>query len=157
MCTEKDVLVKKISTNGLNMGLLLQTWVEKTVDEGVAHWLSCKEKVPVAAVCQKSYTDSVLGHKRTHHNWLSFKKIQQQTVSPVVKSLGNILLSLLNDIRIYTYIYLYIYIYICVCVCVCVCVRARVQTGGYLPCLAYWYQACTIGTQWELNSLAVVC
>ena len=53
ICTEKHVLVKKMCTNVLNMGLPLQTWVEKTVHGVEAHWPSCKEKVLGAAVSKK--------------------------------------------------------------------------------------------------------
>ena len=50
MCTEKHVLVKRMFTNGLNMGLLLLPWVEKTVCGVETHWLFGKEKAPGATV-----------------------------------------------------------------------------------------------------------
>ena len=40
---EMHVFVKNMFSKGLNIGLLQQGWVEKTVHGVDAHWLSCKE------------------------------------------------------------------------------------------------------------------
>ena len=44
MCTEKHVLVKKILTNELNMGLPLQVWVKKIAHGVETYGISRKEK-----------------------------------------------------------------------------------------------------------------
>ena len=63
---EKHVLAKRMLTNGVKMGLPLQTWIEKTVYTVETHWLSSKEKVPGIAVHKEGHADSVLGHERIH-------------------------------------------------------------------------------------------
>ena len=68
---ETHVLVKRIFTNGLNMSLLLQASVEKTVYKVETHWLSDKEKVPDAVVSKEAHVDSVLGH----HYWYPWKEV----------------------------------------------------------------------------------
>ena len=69
MYTEKDVLVKNMFTNGLNIGLSLRAWAEKTVYGENINWLSCKEKVQGAAISKEGHADNVLGHEMTHHYW----------------------------------------------------------------------------------------
>ena len=54
MYMEKHVLVKKMFTNELNMGLPLWTWVKKTVHAVETHCLSGKE----------GDADSLLGHEK---------------------------------------------------------------------------------------------
>ena len=49
-------LSPKIFTDRLNMGLPLRTKIKQ---------LSCKEKVPGAAVSKEGHADSVLEHKKT--------------------------------------------------------------------------------------------
>ena len=44
MGTEKHVLVKKMLTNGINIGLSQRAWREKTVHGVEAHWLTSKKK-----------------------------------------------------------------------------------------------------------------
>ena len=46
MYTEKHILVKKMFTNELNMGLLLWARVKKIVHGVETHWLSRKRKHP---------------------------------------------------------------------------------------------------------------
>ena len=60
-------------TKGLNMGLLLWAWVEKTVHGVVTHWLSGKEQVLNAAVSKEGLADSLLGHERIHHYWFPWR------------------------------------------------------------------------------------
>ena len=67
----KHVLIKMVFTYGLNMVLPLWAWVIKAVNKVEAHWLSCKEKVPVS---KEGHADSLLGHERRHHNWFSWKR-----------------------------------------------------------------------------------
>ena len=74
MYTEKHALVKTIFTNGINLGLLPQAWVEKIVHEVETHWLSCKEKVSVVAVRKESDADSVPGYEMTYHYWFLWKR-----------------------------------------------------------------------------------
>ena len=50
-------------TNGLNIGLLLQACVKKTVDSHNIDWLSGKEKVPGAAVSKEGHAYSLLGNE----------------------------------------------------------------------------------------------
>ena len=70
MCIEKHVLVKKMFTNELNMGLPPQAWVEKTVYVVVeTHWFSCKEKVLGSAESKEGHTDSLLEDEKTHCYW----------------------------------------------------------------------------------------
>ena len=77
---EKHVLVIKMFTNWLNMGLPLWAWVEKTVD-GIETDFFGKEKVLGAAtVSQEVHVDSLLLHKRTLHYWFPWKSA---TVNPV--------------------------------------------------------------------------
>ena len=71
MCTDKQVIIKKMFTNGLNMDLLIQAWVEKIVHWIETHWLSGKEKVQGTVVSKEGDTDSLLGHERTHNYWFS--------------------------------------------------------------------------------------
>ena len=61
ICAEKQVLVKKILTNGLRMVCFYEC-------ESKTYRLTSKEKVLDEAVNKEGHADSVLGHKRTHHN-----------------------------------------------------------------------------------------
>ena len=61
---------QKMFTNDLNMGLPLRACFEKTVYGEETCWPSGKEKVPDAAISKADYTDSLLGHERTNHNWI---------------------------------------------------------------------------------------
>ena len=56
------------------MDLQLKAWVDSTVHAVVKHWLSCKEKVPAAAVNEESYADSVLEHERIYDYWFPWKR-----------------------------------------------------------------------------------
>ena len=58
------------------MSLQLQAWVEKTVHGVETHWLSGKEKVPAATVSKVGYSDSILEHEKTPHNWFPWKNVQ---------------------------------------------------------------------------------
>ena len=73
MCTEKDILVKKLFINGLKMGLPRQACVKKTVHVVEIHWITSKEKVPGEAVSKEGHADCLLGYKRTHYNWFLWK------------------------------------------------------------------------------------
>ena len=53
---------KNIYINGINMGLLLQAWVEKIVHGEEIHWLSGKENVPGAVISKEGHLDYVLGN-----------------------------------------------------------------------------------------------
>ena len=64
---EKHVLVNRIFTNGLNIGLPLLTWTKKIAHEVNTHWLSSKKKVLGLAVSKEGHADNLLGHERTHH------------------------------------------------------------------------------------------
>ena len=64
---------QKIFTIGLNIGLPLQTWIEKTVHGVETHWLATKEKVPGAAVCNND-AEGLLGYERTHDYWFLWKR-----------------------------------------------------------------------------------
>ena len=66
MIMEKYVLLKKMFSNGRNVGLLLRAGVEKTGVE--THWLTGKEKVPDTTVRKESHVDSLPEHERTLHN-----------------------------------------------------------------------------------------
>ena len=60
-------------TTWLNMGLLWQAWVKKTVCEVETQYLFSKEKKVLGAVVGKeSEADSFLGHERTYHCWFSW-------------------------------------------------------------------------------------
>ena len=61
-------------TNGLNMGLSLQSWFEKTVHGVETNWLSGKEKVPGTAVSKEDNTENLLGHERTHRKRYNCKQ-----------------------------------------------------------------------------------
>ena len=67
MSKEKHVLIKKIFTNKLNMGLILWAWVETNL-------LSSKEKVPDTAASKEEYVDCFLWHERTHHFWFPWNR-----------------------------------------------------------------------------------
>ena len=56
LCMKKYVLVRRVFTNGLNMDLSLQSWVEKTVKQ-VETYRFCKEKVPDTVVSKKAHTN----------------------------------------------------------------------------------------------------
>ena len=73
MCIKKHVLIKRMFTNWLNMGLPRWAWVEKTVHRVETHWLSSKEKVLDTAVSKEGHADSILWHERTHHYCFSWK------------------------------------------------------------------------------------
>ena len=75
MCMKKNVLVKNMFTNGLNMCLPFWTGIKKTVHGVETHWFSCKVKVPCTAVSKESHPDSFLAHESTH-NLISLKKVQ---------------------------------------------------------------------------------
>ena len=75
---EKQVLIKKMFTNSLNMGLKPWAWVENEVHGVETHWLSCKENILGAVVSKEGYADSVLRHERTHHYWFPPKKCNYQ-------------------------------------------------------------------------------
>ena len=45
MCTENNVLVQNMFTNGLNMGMPWRATSEKTVHGAETHWHNGKEKV----------------------------------------------------------------------------------------------------------------
>ena len=100
MCSEKNVLVKKMFTNGLNMSLLLQARVEKTVYWLETHWISGKEKVLGVAVSKTSHADSVLGYERTHDYKFLVKKKRDATVLTITNSLGEYSLYVLYVPRI---------------------------------------------------------
>ena len=59
-------------TNGINVGLLQQAWVEKKVHRVKTNWLSSK-KVLGTVVNKEGDVDSLLGHERTHHYWFHCK------------------------------------------------------------------------------------
>ena len=63
MSTEKHVWVKKIFTNGQNIGLPIWTRVEKTVQGEETHWLSGKENVLGKMVSREGHVDSFLNMK----------------------------------------------------------------------------------------------
>ena len=63
-------------TNGLNMGLPLWDWIEKTVHGMEMHWLSGKEKVPGAAVskeCMMCMEKHVLVYKWAKHEFATMR------------------------------------------------------------------------------------
>ena len=65
MCMGKHILIQKLFTNELNMGLPLQ----KTTHREETYWLSGREKVPREVVSKESHTDRLLGHEGIHHYW----------------------------------------------------------------------------------------
>ena len=99
MCTEKCILVKKMFSNGLNIGLPLRAWIEQTV-HGVETYRLSKEKVSGAAASKKrSYWQSSRTWKDSSL-LISFKKVQLKTVLPIANPLGKIHLTLwMNLIR----------------------------------------------------------
>ena len=74
---EKHVLVQRMFTNWINMGLLQWAWVKKTVDGVKTHGLSGKEKVPDTAVSKGGAADSLLGQKDL---WLLISLKKGETV-----------------------------------------------------------------------------
>ena len=75
MCIEKNILIKKTYTIGLNMGFPLRAWVEKKVYGVETHWFSGKEKILGIAVRKEGHADSPLGDERTQ-DLISLKKVQ---------------------------------------------------------------------------------
>ena len=74
MYTEKHIH-KKLFTNRQNIALPCRFWVELTAHGMETHRLTSKENIQGAAVSKESHNNSVGGHVRTHHNWLSWKEI----------------------------------------------------------------------------------
>ena len=68
MSMEKHVLVKKMFTIGLNMGLSIQARVEKDIHRVKTHRLTSKEKFLGTAFSKEGCADRLLRHERTHHN-----------------------------------------------------------------------------------------
>ena len=73
MGIEKHILVQKIFTNGLNLCLPLQAWVEKKINWAKRHWLSRRDKVPGAVISKEGLADCLLRHELV---WLSFMAYQ---------------------------------------------------------------------------------
>ena len=66
---------KKMFTNGLNMGLTLWAWTEKTVHGIETHWLSCKEKV-LGATDSKEYRVESSGTEKDSSLLISLKMVE---------------------------------------------------------------------------------
>ena len=65
---------QKMLTNGLNLGLLLQAWVEKIVYGAEMHWLSGKEKVLGVAISKKVILTLHWCMLRTYDYWFPWKR-----------------------------------------------------------------------------------
>ena len=65
---------QRIFSNGLNMGLPIQAWVDKSVHRVETYWLSGKEKVPGTAISKEGHADSFLRHEMTHYCWFPWKR-----------------------------------------------------------------------------------
>ena len=74
MCMEKHVLVKKIFTNRLNIGLARQAWVKKKIHRRETWWLSDQETILDAADIEEGHADCLLGHDMTRHYWFSWER-----------------------------------------------------------------------------------
>ena len=85
-------------TNGLNIGLALQGWVEKRVHGVETYWLSGKENVLGAVFIKKGHTDYFLEHEKDSSVRISQKKVQPKRMLPITNSLDNISLSLLKGL-----------------------------------------------------------
>ena len=105
---QKNIFVKKVFTNKLNITLPLQAWVENTVSGVKIHWLSSKEKVLGAAVSKDSHADSLLGDERIHHNWFPWKMYNYKQYFLLQTLLTKF--TLFIEWALYIYIYIYIYI-----------------------------------------------
>ena len=74
MFTEKNVLVKKMFANEVNMRLSQRYWVEKIVHGVGAHWLSGKGAVSGTAISKECRPENLLEHGRAHHYWFLRKR-----------------------------------------------------------------------------------
>ena len=78
--SEKCVLVKRIFTNGLIMGLLFRSWVKMRIHELETQWLSGKEKVLGVVASKRKTCWHVFWNMKGLITWFSWKKVQLETV-----------------------------------------------------------------------------